>query len=158
MPSVCMWFLFVVLNASLVCILVRILSNVRLVHAWLVTIKRSIKQPLNGDQENLCYFLPDLANDGGHWTIWNYVSILLCENKYRYCGLWWMERVSQISVTSTLKTFPKWPYKEFLKRCLLRIKRSNWWKTERVMNLNCAQSFNFSFTSFYFGFWNMREP
>lgn len=92
-------------------------------------------------------FLPALAKVGGHWTIWNHVSIvgiLLCEIKYRYCGLWWMERVSQISVTSTLKTFPKWPYKEFLKRCLLRIKRSNWWKTEGV-NLNFF--FYFSFTS-----------
>lgn len=55
-------------------------------------------------------FLPALAMDSGHWTIWNYVStvsILLCEIKYRYCGLWWMERVSQISVTSTLKDISK---------------------------------------------------
>lgn len=91
-------------------------------------------------------FLPSLAKDGGHWTIWNYVSIVsihLCEIKYCYCGLWWMERVSQISVTSPLKTFPKWPYQEFLKRCLLRIKRSNWlFLCHESLNL-----FYFRFTS-----------
>lgn len=108
-------------------------------------------------------FLPALANDGGHWTIWNYVSIvgiLLCEIKYRYCGLWWMERVSQISVMSTLKTFPKWPYKEFLKRCLLRIKRSNWWKKLKASWILTAHFFLISVSplTFYFGFeWDISK-
>lgn len=82
------------------------------------------------------------------------VGILLWEIKHRHCGLWWMERVSRISVTSTLKTFPKWPYKEFLKRCLLRIKRSNWWKTECIMNL-CTLIFFYLFQ--FLWFWNTRH-
>lgn len=130
MSLVCMWFLFVVLNASLACVLVRILSDAHLVDVWVLTRKEAL---MAQEIKRTCVtFLPTLAEDDGHWTIWNYmrtVCILLCEIKYRYRGLWRMERVSQISVTSTLKTFPKWPYKEFLTRCLLRIKKVKLIKT-----------------------------
>lgn len=102
-----------------------------------------------GIKRSCVTFLPALAKNSGQWTILNYVGIVsMCEIKYRYYGLWWMDWVSQISVMSTLKTFPKWPYKEFLKRCLLRIKRSNWWKKMSVLNLNCIIFFFiFSFST-----------
>lgn len=156
MSLVCMWVLFVVLNASLVCVLVRILSNAHLGPLWDATRKRSVthgnEQPLCGDKEKPVTFLPALANNSGPWTILNYVGIVsMCEIKYRYYGLWWMDGVSQISVMSTLKTFPKWPYKEFLKRCLLRIKRSNWWKKKVSWILTLHNSFIFFFYFQHFG-------
>ncbi len=71
--SVCMWFLFVVLNASLACILVRILSNTHLVHVWLVT--RNVTNGTSSRRTEIkrtCVtFLPAVAENGCHWTIWN---------------------------------------------------------------------------------------
>lgn len=111
---------FVVLNASLACILVRILSNANLFHVWVVNKKRSIivaQAAIAKRWRRTCVtFLPSLATDGGHWTIWHHVSIvsiLLCEIKYCYRGLWWMERVSQISVMSTLRHFQNGLIKNF---------------------------------------------
>ena len=112
------FFLFVVLNASLACILVSLPTG-----SCVGGVKKRITNGTSSRRTEikttcvLLFFLlwPRTMNN---LKLCGYSRILLCEIKYRYCGLWWMERVSQISVTSTLKTFPKWPYKEFLKRCL----------------------------------------
>ena len=141
MSLVCMWFfLFVVLIASLACILVSLPTG-----SCVGGIKKRITNGTSSrrtEKKTTCVLLffllwPRTMNN---FKLYGYSCILLCEIKYRYCGLWWMERVSQLSVTSTLKTFPKWPYKEFLKRCLQN-KRSNWWKTESILNLNFTPFF-----------------
>lgn len=151
------FFLFVVLIASLACTLVSLPTG-----SCVGGIKKRITNGTSSRRTEikttcvLLFFLlwPRTMNN---LKLCGYSRILLCEIKYRYCGLWWMERVSQISVTSTLKTFPKWPYKEFLKRCLQN-KRSNWWKTESILNLNFTPFF-ISFQLWFFKtlFWHTRH-
>lgn len=113
----CDYDFVIVLDASLVCVLVRILVSCPPA-SHMGSKKKSIISGTSsccmGSKKKLVsvlfLLLPRIV---GQWITLKYVGILsvLCEIKYCFFELWWMDWVTQISVTNTLKTFPEWPYK-----------------------------------------------